>query len=206
MTHQTHPGDPAELAVLYASGAMTGDERHEFEAHLVTGCPQCRAALTEYDEVVASLAEAIKPEMPPSEVRASLMVRISSIHSDEAPWESSPTSKPQGPARHLVGGLLVRKASDGDWVETGHAGVQIRKLYIDNERRQFTSLVRMAATSSYPAHSHDRAEECLVLEGDLRFGDQVLSRGDFLRTGPGYEQVMQTTEHGCLLYLTTPFE
>ena len=100
----------------------------------------------------------------------------------------------------------VVKADAGAWRATPYAGVELRVLHVDKQRQQFTALVRMAPGAVYPAHAHDGAEECLVLEGDLRFGDQVLSRGDYLRTGPGYEQTTQTTECGCLLFLSTPFE
>ncbi len=198
MIQPSHPGNPSEMAALYASGAMTDDERRKFEAHLGEGCPTCAAALAEYDDVVLHLAEGVAPQAPPPQIAARLLARISGA---EAATEHVEAAEPREAAT-----LWVRRADEGQWTDTPYWGVQVRTLYVDKRRRQFTSLVRMAPGSSYPAHSHHEAEECLVLEGDLRFGQHVLHGGDFLRTGPGYEQVMQTTEGGCLLYLTSPFE
>ena len=101
--------------------------------------------------------------------------------------------------------MLVVKGGAAAWSKTEYPGVEVRVLFVDRQRQQSTLLVRMAPGAVYPAHAHEGTEECLVLEGDLRFGDHVLLRGDFLRTGPGYQQTTQTTQQGCLLYLTTPF-
>jgi anti-sigma factor ChrR (cupin superfamily) len=211
MSFASHPGDPTELAALYASGAMTPDERLAFEAHLAEGCAQCHAEVIEYDELVVALSDVIAPQTPPSELRRRLLSRAAAEGHDEPHdhheahhhHEIAATVERRG---KLAPDLLVLKAGEGEWTNTDHAGVKVRMLYVDHEARQYTSLVRMAPGSSYPAHSHRRAEECLVLEGDLRFGDHVLTAGDFLRTGAGYHQVLQTTQAGCVLYLTTPFE
>jgi anti-sigma factor ChrR (cupin superfamily) len=215
MSFASHPGDPAELAALYASGSMTSDERLAFEAHLAEGCAQCRAEVTEYDELVVALSDVLAPQAPPSELRRRLLSRAAAERHDQ-PYEHEalehevhehhPVAAMAERRGKLAPDLLVLKAGEGTWTNTDHEGVKVRMLYVDHEARQYTSLVRMAPGSSYPAHSHRRAEECLVLEGDLRFGDHVLTAGDFLRTSAGYHQVLQTTQAGCLLYLTTPFE
>jgi anti-sigma factor ChrR (cupin superfamily) len=65
-------------------------------------------------------------------------------------------------------------------------------------------LVRMAAGTSYPGHRHARAEECLVVQGDLHVGDDlVMHAGDFQRAEPGSVHVPQWTERGCLLLVTS---
>jgi anti-sigma factor ChrR (cupin superfamily) len=204
MTYTPHVDEPGDLAALYASGSMTSDERRAFEAHLDEGCAQCRAELTEYDELVVALADAVVPQTPPAELRKRLVARAAAEQHDE-PHDHHVAHLAAHPSKPAAD-LLVRKADDGDWTDTNYVGVRVRVLYVDHEARQFTSLVRMAPGASYPAHSHQRAEECLVLEGDLRFADHVLTAGDFLRTEAGYQQVLQTTQAGCLLYLTTPFE
>ncbi len=180
-------------------------ERQEFEAHLADGCEACRAELAAYGDLVANLLQALVPQAPPAAVWQRLRVRIAADELDRQASAEGPLASTAA-AAPVSDGLLVVKDGGAPWSRTEYPGVELRVLYVDKQRQQSTVLVRMAPGSVYPAHAHHGAEECLVLEGDLRFGSQVLKRGDFLRTGPGYEQTTQTTEEGCLLYLTTPFE
>ena len=53
-----HPlGQPAELAALYVTGAMTPDERRRFDEHLASGCTVCATAI----QRLASVAQALSP-------------------------------------------------------------------------------------------------------------------------------------------------
>jgi anti-sigma factor ChrR (cupin superfamily) len=61
----------------------------------------------------------------------------------------------------------------------------------------------MDAGSSYPRHVHNGAEECLVLEGDIRMGDAVLHAGDYQYAPPDTLHGVQSTEKGCLLLITS---
>ena len=56
---------------------------------------------------------------------------------------------------------------------TGDAGVAFKLLYTDRERGTFTTLVRMDAGASIPAHRHLGVEQCLVIDGDLAIGDKA---------------------------------
>jgi anti-sigma factor ChrR (cupin superfamily) len=64
-------------------------------------------------------------------------------------------------------------------------------------------LVRMDPGSSYPGHLHAGVEECFVLEGELRVGEEVLRRGDYQRADEGSEHGIQWTEKGCLLLIVS---
>lgn len=103
-------------------------------------------------------------------------------------------------------GWFVSRAHEDEYVPTGAPGVSMRMLFVDPRRRAVTCIMRLEAGAVLPAHSHDNSEEYLLLEGDLRVGDQLLSAGDFQRTAPGFRQADQTSPHGCLLLLTSPFE
>ena len=48
MTHDPTLGDPAELAALYAAGAMPSAELARFEEHLETGCATCQDELDKH--------------------------------------------------------------------------------------------------------------------------------------------------------------
>ena len=80
-------------------------------------------------------------------------------------------------------------------------------LMFDAARRTATMLVRMLPGTQYPSHRHAEAEECLVLEGDLHVGaDLVMHAGDFQRAAKGSVHVPQFTVDGCLLLITSSLE
>jgi anti-sigma factor ChrR (cupin superfamily) len=187
MTGHALPEDPAELAALYAAGALAPEEWARFEAHLAAGCPACEAELAQLSHVVAALGSAVEPRAPSAATREQLLGRLA--------------AEPAPPAGEMPG-LFVKRAAEGSWEETGVPGIQLRVLFLDREANRFTALVRMAAGSSYPGHFHSAPEECLVLEGDLCVGTQVLLAGDYQRAEPSTTHVVQTTRQGCLLLVT----
>jgi hypothetical protein len=66
MNYDHAAGEPAELAALYAAGALAPKAGAALEAHLAGGCAACRAELEKFAPVVAALAAAIQPvEVPP---------------------------------------------------------------------------------------------------------------------------------------------
>jgi anti-sigma factor ChrR (cupin superfamily) len=182
-------GNAAELAALYLAGALPADDRAAYEAHLSTGCETCRAELARLDPVARFLLGGAAAVAPDAATREKLLARI-------AAGDAPPSSQP----------LFVLRASEGTWEDTPLPGISLKKLFVDRQRRQFTALVRMQAGTMFPRHRHDGAEECLVLEGDLRIGELVLRAGDFQRTPPGFVQADQTTQGGCLLLVTSPFD
>ena len=60
---------------------------------------------------------------------------------------------------------------------------------------------RCSRGAIYKSHSHDIDEECLVIEGDLRYGDFVLRAGDYHVAAPGTHHPAGTTAAGCLLHV-----
>jgi len=82
--------------------------------------------------------------------------------------------------------MLVRKAQDRVWSNTDVAGIE-RSLFRHNDAGGRTSVVRLAAGSRFPRHSHDGGEDVVVLEGKVRIGGVELGQGDYLFTGAGEE-------------------
>lgn len=76
------------LAAVYAMGALDGDDRARFEAHLAEGCPECEAVLREAGEAFAALARETPPAVPPPRVKEVLMRRVAPAVS------SAPRSSP----------------------------------------------------------------------------------------------------------------
>lgn len=187
MSHDHPVGDPAELAALYVAGALLPAESQEFADHLETGCPACTAAVRQLDPVLVGLAALAEPVPPDPRSRARLLEAIAPAPAVRAEW-------------------VLQRASEGVWQPTAYAGVSVRMLFVDQARRQYTALVRMAPGATYPAHPHPGPEECLVLEGDVRAGGLVLRAWDYQRAPAGSRHELQSTEQGCLLLVTAPLE
>lgn len=91
------------------------------------------------------------------------------------------------------------RASDEGWDQLA-PGVFRKLLCVSGSIAH--SLVRMEAGAVVQGHLHTEDEECLVIEGTMKFGrDFVLYPGDFHigRKGTVHEQV--STDTGFLVYL-----
>lgn len=67
--------DRADAIAAYALGVLDRDERQELDAHLA-GCPACRAALVEHEEVVGTLGTIVPPVAPSPELRGRLLAEV----------------------------------------------------------------------------------------------------------------------------------
>ena len=69
MTHE----ELEEAIPLYAIGALERSERQAIEAHLLSGCAACHAALKEYQTVASHLPFGLTPATPPNTLKAKIM-------------------------------------------------------------------------------------------------------------------------------------
>lgn len=128
-------------------------------------------------------------------VRASTMRAGSSTTCAAQVWKSWSTAS--------ASDWLVR-AGDGGFEPTGFDGIDVRRLFVDDEHDRVTMLIKMAPGTSYPSHRHGGPEECFVLEGDLSIGDALeMHAGDFQRMDQDSVHEMQSTRGGCLLLVTS---
>jgi anti-sigma factor ChrR (cupin superfamily) len=105
------------------------------------------------------------------------------------------------PASPLPEGITVLRAGEGKWRRTPWPGVTYKTLHVDPATNYFTSLLRMEAGATYPAHRHSGAEQCLVLEGSVRLAGTVLHPGDFeLAQARTVHEIIET-DTGCLLMI-----
>ncbi|HYG61162.1 MAG TPA: anti-sigma factor [Thermoanaerobaculia bacterium] len=58
-----------EMLPAYALGALEGDELHELEAHLATGCDECRRQLRMWEADLEEIAASVSPMTPSAETR-----------------------------------------------------------------------------------------------------------------------------------------
>ncbi len=144
---------------------------------------------------------------PPSGLRRRLLDRLRSNESAKATgspqvwknWGATPT--PSDGSEEPQPGWSSVRAEDTEWEATGLPGINVRRLHVDTAKQYVTMLVRMDPGASYLPHRHHDAEECFVLEGELRVGDEVLGRGDYQRAEAGSVHGVQSTETGCTLLI-----
>ena len=78
------------------------------------------------------------------------------------------------------------------FAETGFPG--IRSAAIWGENGTGSDFIEFKAGARFPLHDHEGPEEVLMLSGRIRFGDLVLSAGDYLKIGPGEEHDAEAFE------------
>ncbi len=194
-----------EVAVLYALGSLEPAEALRFEEHMARECPVCAREAAAWKETVGQLAESESAagESPPGNVRRELMDRISKARAEASKsiqvWKdwTGPGEAPE------TSGFRIVRSSEGGMQPTGVPGVTVKQLSTDRVRRSVTMLVRMEPGSAYPSHRHGGAEECYVLEGDLRVGEHVLRTGDYQYADEKSLHGVQSTEKGCLLLIVS---
>jgi anti-sigma factor ChrR (cupin superfamily) len=206
MKHTLLEDEAGELAAGYALGALDRSEARAFEEHLAGGCEACAAELKDFAALVPYLALAVPEATPPADVLGKLLSHISeetrgaqqqSYEADEQ--QAHAPKKPSSPSD-----LLVIRAQEGAWTETPDRGVFVKVLFTDPAQATVTSLVRISPGARVPRHRHKGVEQCLVLEGDLRSGGQVLGAGDYNCAMPGSIHEELTSTQGTLLLIVAP--
>jgi anti-sigma factor ChrR (cupin superfamily) len=148
----------------------------------------------------------------PSEAASAPKQLVSALR--EAAWLLADTVTPVAPAPSLKSRVLARVAqfeqlkpladvrrNEEYWVSGGMPGVEIKPLFQEDETGRSTYLLRMQPGVRLPAHYHHDAEQCLVLKGDIRWGDIVYEEGDFIVMGKGTKHPEIHTVNGNLLLL-----
>jgi anti-sigma factor ChrR (cupin superfamily) len=132
----------------------------------------------------------------------------------EAAWLLAESLTPIAPVPALKSRLLSRVAqfeqlkpladvrrNEEHWVSAGMPGVDIKPLFQEGESGRSTYLLRMQPGVSLPAHFHHDTEQCLVLKGDIGWGDLVYEEGDFIVMGKNTKHPEIRTINGNLLLL-----
>jgi putative transcriptional regulator len=196
-------GDPAELAALYLAGGLDADERDAFEAHLAEGCAACDRELLALDSVCASLAGAVEPVMPSNLARIAVLARAAESLGELSPQQADGVAALVSAIGESVTEILEAART---WAPTVVEGTFLHRLDLEADDRRLRALVRMEPGVRFPAHTHNEAEQCIVLYGDLSFGEERFTAGEYRYWKPGEPQPVQTTEQGCLLLVSSPLD
>ena len=97
-------------------------------------------------------------------------------------------------------GSTIRRAAEAEW-QRHDEGIVYRVLKVDERLQRRTLLVKMQPGAILKSHIHEFEEECLVIEGDLRYGDLVLRAGDYHHAWAGAHHADGVTAGGCLLHV-----
>ena len=90
-------------------------------------------------------------------------------------------------------------ASDSGWTEL-LPKVRAKRVFTDGTAESW--LVRLEAGARAPAHEHPGTEECVVLEGSIRYiGGSVLKAGDFEAVQAGGRHAELVSDSGALVFL-----
>jgi anti-sigma factor ChrR (cupin superfamily) len=174
-----------EVVTALALGALPAPEVPAVEAHLAV-CAACRAEYDSLQAVVNAL-----PDWPAESLRpnASLWNRLASRIEDGAPRASTASSAP------FLG-------EEPEWKDVA-PGLSCKIFSIDSARGRISMLVRLAAGTDYPPHTHAGVEELHLLDGELWIDDRKLRAGDYNRAEPGTTDGRVWSEIGCICVLIT---
>lgn len=173
-----------EIAAAYALGLVRGAERDALTLRLETD-EASRSLVEHWQRTFAALDKSEQPaleEAPPAGVFDAVLSRID-IEGQQLP------------------GTKTRRADTAKWREVS-PGIHRRILYADRATNRLSVLVRMDPGSTFRSHSHDLAEETLVLEGELWLGDLKLLAGDHHLAPANTHHPLGRTASGCIVHIT----
>lgn len=127
---------------------------------------------------------ALTPVVPAAALRGRVLARVA--HDAE-------TDAMQGRA------IVTVPASNAGWTDLAPK-VRGKRVYTDGVAESW--LIRLEAGAHAPSHDHPAAEECLVLEGAIRYLEgSTLHAGDYemVRAGAHHSELVSDT--GALLFL-----
>ena len=99
--------------------------------------------------------------------------------------------------------LLTVRSGDGSWVEIAPK-IKKKVLFTNAETGTESYLLKAEPGAEAPPHEHEHDEHCLVLEGELIFGeDTYLRAGDYHFAPRGSTHGIARTDVGVLVYIQT---
>lgn len=146
--------------------------------------------ITGDEEVFAELAKALKPIPPPSAKAARLRSRIMDKIADEK--------------RASAARFLTMRADEG-WFELAPK-IEKKVLNVDHEAGTESYLLRIQPGAVGPAHSHARAELCVVLQGEIDIGDFHLKAGDFHMASAGSAHGPASCQTNAIVFIQGAIE
>ncbi len=182
-----------ELAALYVMGALSGSELDAFERLLAAGDPLATAEVEALQLAMEQVALAAPVPAPRPNIKDRLMA-------------GAIRSKLQG-FEEPEPGVHVLRSGNGQWRETGYPGVSTKILHLEKATRMATTILRLEPGAQYPPHHHTQLEQCLVISGDVRLGNNIhIFAGDYEKALAGTDHGFLTSDTGCELLIISCLE
>ena len=173
--------DERELqAAEYVLGTLDGPSRAAMERVLGEDA-EMRARVAAWQARLAPLEEAQPGIEPPARLWDALQAAI-------------------GPADSEAPPLTVVRADQRQWRALA-PGIDWLPLHRAPDQGWHTFLIRFAPGARLPPHRHAFPEECILLEGDLRIGDDRFGVGDYVIAPAGSRHPRVVSDGGAIAYL-----
>ncbi len=176
-----------ELAPLYVSGDLCGEERDRFEEKLASATSE-DAALVESLGITAAMltASGVPARKAPPRVKSKLMQAIRERGEEQPAWE----------VPHEA--FRFESEGEGAWEDIPLERGSGRMKVLAKEREGYsTMLMEFGPDSVLFEHHHSGAEHCYVISGDLITHGRKMQAGDFFRAEPGSDHGESYTKNGC---------
>jgi putative transcriptional regulator len=200
-----HP--PEDLLAEHAAGTLPEPVDLVVATHLAY-CPQCSAAVADYEAVGGALLE----ELPPADLAAgSLEGVLARLDAGDAPPHPASAAR-RPPADPFVAGLppaLRRALGNAPAIRWRPVlpGVVSDRMLPRTTPGYRSRLIKVRPGRRAPEHGHFGTEFLLVLDGKVHQGGDTLTRGDLHIADPGVRHdTLSDPEVGCtcLLVLSGP--
>lgn len=179
-------------AAAYVLGLSRGGERAAVESRLAVDA-NLRRKVALWGNKFAQIDLAGNPEAPEDGLFEAILASVNEL--GPGPGALLPD---------VIPGTLTRRAGTGEWTEIAN-GVDRQILFDDPILKRRSMLIRLVPGATYIGHHHQGGyEECLVLEGDVAFGDCKLQVGDFHVASPEAVHPAAVSIGGCLLHISAP--
>jgi len=102
---------------------------------------------------------------------------------------------------------VVVRHDDTDWTPSPMAGVHRKMLdRVGDEVARATTIVRFEPNAEFPAHTHDRGEEFLVLDGVFEDEHGAFPAGSYIRNPPTSHHAPSAPEGATILVKLHQFD
>jgi anti-sigma factor ChrR (cupin superfamily) len=180
-----------ELAILKAFSLLE-EEENKLLATYLKESPELANELQELEEAVAAIAYNSPSVLMDDRLKERLFEKIDS--NENSSTETEVNNPP-----------FILRSHQLEWQTYLIPGITVATLYIDREKRQITSLLKVNPGIRYPLHRHAGVEELFMLEGDLVIDGEVCHQGDYIRCLPNSSHSPISIE-GCLLLVKTSLD
>jgi ChrR Cupin-like domain len=168
------------LAAEYVLGTLDGEDREAFLRRLADD-DDLQARITAWEQRFFDFEQGSGAIAPPDRLWQAIEAEL-------------------GPAEEDRPALTVVRADERRWQPLG-PGVDWLPLYSEPSQGWHCFLLRLAAGARLPPHVHVRAEECLMLDGDIRIGAERFGAGDYVVAPAGSRHPRMISEGGAVAYL-----